>query len=53
MGGENLQELVKRQAEIISALTEANKKLEARISGLEARAREQQETIAPPAKRFP
>jgi hypothetical protein len=39
MGGENLQELVKRQAKIISALTEANKKLEARVAGLEALAR--------------
>jgi molecular chaperone GrpE (heat shock protein) len=53
MGGENLQELVKKQAKIISGQAkligrqaEANKKLQARIAGLEALARELQETIA-------
>jgi transposase len=46
MGGENLQELVKRQAEIITAQAKTITKLEARISGLEALVAELRETIA-------
>jgi uncharacterized coiled-coil protein SlyX len=46
MGGENLQELVKRQAEIISAQAKTIEKLEARVVELEALVREQRETIA-------
>jgi transposase len=46
MEEENLQELVKRQAKIISTQAEANRKLEARVIELEAIVRELQETIA-------